>query len=264
MHPKSPLSGWMGGKWQLSRHIVPLIPMHDCYVEPFAGAAWILFRKPQSDVEVINDLNREVVTLYRVIQHHLDEFIRYFKWALISRDEFERWSRVAPDTLTDIQRSARFYYLQKLCFGGRSVSPTFAPSPTRQPRLNLLRIEEELSAAHLRLSQVYVENLPYQDLITRYDRPGTFFYIDPPYWGCEDYYGKELFAQQDFSRLAEQLSSIKGRFILSLNDVPEVRALFSAFEIQQVSCRYSCSRDSRPKAQELLITNFIPAENQAE
>lgn len=132
---RSPLSGWIGGKMQLSQAIVPLIPAHECYVEPFAGAAWIFFRKPESTVEVLNDLNRDIVTLYRVIQHHLEEFIRYFRWVLVSRDEFERWKRVAPDTLTDIQRSARFYYLQKLSFGGRIVKPTLGISTTNPPRL---------------------------------------------------------------------------------------------------------------------------------
>lgn len=252
---RSPLSGWIGGKMQLSQAIVPLIPAHECYVEPFAGAAWIFFRKPESTVEVLNDLNRDIVTLYRVIQHHLEEFIRYFRWVLVSRDEFERWKRVAPDTLTDIQRSARFYYLQKLSFGGRIVKPTLGISTTNPPRLNLLRIEEELSAAHLRLARVYVENLPYSVLIARYDRPTTFFYLDPPYWGCEDYYGKALFAREDFARLAEQLRLIQGRFILSLNDVPEVRALFAGFEIQSVTARYSCGIE-RTLASELLIMNF--------
>lgn len=252
---RSPLSGWIGGKMQISRTIVPLIQPHECYVEPFAGAAWIFFRKPESNVEVLNDLNRDIVTLYRVIQHHLEEFIRYFRWVLVSRDEFERWKRVAPDTLTDIQRSARFYYLQKLSFGGRIAKPTLGISTTHPPRLNLLRIEEELSAAHLRLARVYVENLPYSDLIARYDRPTTFFYLDPPYWGCEDYYGKALFAREDFARLAEQLRGLQGRFILSLNDVPEVRALFAGFEIQAVTCRYSCGIE-RPLTRELLIMNF--------
>lgn len=256
---KSPLSGWLGGKWQLSRQIVPLIPEHECYVEPFAGAAWVLFRKPFSTVEVLNDLNREIVTLYRVLQYHLEEFIRYFKWVLVSRDEFERWLRVEPDTLTDIQRATRFYYLQKCCFGGRIVKPSFGTATTRPPRLNLLRIEEELSAAHLRLARVYVENLSYSQVIDRYDRPATFFYLDPPYWGCEDYYGKTLFSRDDFTRLAQQLQQVQGRFILSLNDVPEVRTLFSSFNLLPMTCRYSCATGDRPQGRELLILNFAPS-----
>lgn len=253
---KSPLSSWMGGKWQLSKQILPLIPKHTCYVEPFAGAAWLLFRKPLSQAEVLNDINREIVTLYRVIQHHLEEFVRYFKWSLVSRDEFERCCIVDPDTLTDIQRAVRFYYLQKLSFGGRIAGPTFATATTRPPRLNLLRLEEELSAAHLRLAHASIENLPYEKLIARYDRPSTFFYIDPPYWGCEDYYGKNVFSRADFARLADQLRRIAGTFILSLNDVPGVRETFFGFESIPVQCTYSCSRGSHPKANELLITNF--------
>ena len=161
----------MGGKYQLSKRIVAAIPEHTCYVEPFAGAAWVLFRKPESDVEVINDINRELVTFYRCIQHHLEEFVRYFKWVLVARDEFERLKRVEPDTLTDIQRAARFYYLQQQCFGGRITNPSFGYAAVRGPKLNLLRIEETLSAAHLRLARAYVECLPYHEVIRRYDKP---------------------------------------------------------------------------------------------
>lgn len=253
---RSPLGGWMGGKWQLSRHIVTLIPPHECYAEPFAGAAWVLFRKSPSASEVLNDINREIVTLYRVIQHHLDEFIRYFRWALNSRDEFERQLRVAPDTLTDIQRAARFYYLQKLAFAGRIAAPTLGTSTLRPSRLNLLRIEEEMSAAHLRLSRVMIEHLGYLDLLNRYDRPTTFFYLDPPYWGVEGYYGKGLFSRDDFTALAERLPSLKGRFLLSLNDVPEVRTLFRSFATQSVQCTYSCSRSGKSRVRELLIANY--------
>jgi DNA adenine methylase len=88
----------------LAKHILERIPEHICYAEPFCGAAWVLFRKPESKVEVLNDINREVVTLYRCLQWHLEEFVRYFKWVLIARDEFERLKRAAPDALTDIQR----------------------------------------------------------------------------------------------------------------------------------------------------------------
>ena len=253
---RPPLAGWMGGKSLLARRIIERIPEHICYAEPFAGAAWVLFKKPESRIEVINDINRDVVTLYRCIQWHLEEFIRYFKWVLVSRDEFERLKRAAPDTLTDIQRAARFYYLQQACFGGRIANPTFGYATSRGSRLNLLRIEEELSAAHLRLSSVYVECLPYDELISRYDRPGTFFYVDPPYWDCENYYGPGIFSRDDFTRLAEQIADIQGKFLLSLNDTPGVREVFSAFEIEAVKTRYSCGHGKNTAAGELLITKI--------
>lgn len=251
---RPPLAGWMAGKSLLAKRIIERIPEHTCYVEPFAGAAWVLFKKPESNVEVINDINKDVVTLYRCIQWHLDEFIRYFKWVLVSRDEFERLKKANPDTLTDIQRSARFYYLQQACFGGRISSPTFGYGITRPSKLNLLRIEEYLSAAYLRLSRVYVECLPYTDLINRYDGPQTFFYIDPPYWDCESYYGKGIFSRDDFTKLAAQLAGIKGTFILSLNDTPGVREVFKFFNIEAVQTKYTCSNGKNVAAGEVLIT----------
>ena len=253
---RSPLAGWMGGKFQLSKRIVAAIPEHTCYVEPFAGAAWVLFRKPESDVEVINDINRELVTFYRCIQHHLEEFVRYFKWVLVARDEFERLKRVEPDTLTDIQRAARFYYLQPQCVGGRITNPSFGYAAVCGPKLNLLRIEETLSAAHLRLARAYVECLPYYEIIRRYDKPTTFFYIDPPYWDYENYYGKGLFSREDFGKLAELLAGVQGKFILSLNDTPGVRETFKAFQFEEAEVNYTCSNGKNLKSGEVLSRNF--------
>ena len=248
---------WMGGKSLLANRIIPLMPDHKCYVEVFAGAAWLLFKKPESPAEVINDINTDLVTLYRVIQHHLDEFVRYFRWSLVSRDEFERLKAVDPNTLTDIQRAARFYYLTRQGFSAKLVSPSFGTGTTAAPRLNLLRIEEELSAAHLRLSRVYVENLPFQEVIRRYDRPHTLFYVDPPYYGCEDCYGEGIFKPTDFDALEAILAQVKGRFILSLNDHPEVRRIYERFQFREVSTRYtSGGADRSKKIPELLITNF--------
>jgi DNA adenine methylase len=189
---------WMGGKARLAERIVPLIPPHRCYCEVFAGAAWLLFRKAESKSEVINDINRDLVTLYRVVQNHLDEFVRYFRWVLVSRDEFRRLLDVEPATLTDVQRAARFYYLMKCGFSSKVGSTSFGISTHGPAKLNLLRIEEELSAAHLRLARVYVENRPFGEILELYDRPHTFFYVDPPYYGCEDDYGKGIFARSDF------------------------------------------------------------------
>ena len=253
---RPPLSGWLGGKSRLAKRIIERIPEHGCYCEPFAGAAWVLFRKPESRVEVLNDLNREIVTLYRCLQWHLEEFVRYFKWALVSREEFERLEKTDPDTLTDIQRSARFYYLQHTCFGGKMNSRSFGYSVVRPSSLNLLRIEEELSAAHLRLSRVYIEGLPYADVIRRYDRQGAFFYVDPPYWGSESVYGKGVFSKEDFPKLATLLAGIKGKFLLSLNDTPDTRKAFAGFTMESVQTQYCLPKENDKIVGELLIRNY--------
>lgn len=253
---RSPLAGWLGGKYQLASRIISRIPEHQCYVEPFAGAGWVFYNKPASKVEVINDINKEIVTLYRVVQHHLGEFIQHFKWLLISREEYLRRWEENPETMTDIQRAVRFYYLHQNSFGGKIVGAAFGTSTTRAPKLNLLRIEENLSEAHLRLSHVYIENLPYADLIRRYDRDHSFFYIDPPYWDCENHYGKGIFSKEDFDVLAALIGTLKGKALMSINDTPEIREMFRDFKIEEVSVRYSTGSNSRPKVTELLISNY--------
>lgn len=214
---------YMGGKSLLTKKIISRMPEHKCYCEVFAGAAWLLFRKEESSVEIINDINKDLVTLYRVIKHHLEEFIRYLKWILVARDEFDRFKLEEPDTLTDIQRSVRFYYLLKSGYAAKINNPTFNIAPSSRPRLNLLRIEEELSDVHLRLSRVYIENRPYAAIIKRFDRPDTLFYCDPPYRGYEDYYGPGVFSKDDFIQLRDILASIKGKFIMSINDHKDIR-----------------------------------------
>jgi DNA adenine methylase len=146
--------------------------------------------------------------------------------------------------------------LQQTSFAGKIKSPSFGYSSVKGPKLNLIRIEEYLSAAHLRLSRVYVECLPYAEVIRRYDGSDTFFYIDPPYWDFEDLYGRGIFEKEDFSALASQLEGIHGRFILSLNDTPGVRKIFSAFTVERIQVKYTCSKEKNLDAQEVLIRNF--------
>ena len=110
-----------------------------------------------------------------------------------------------------------------------------------------------LEAIHERLSGVVIECLPYAEFITRYDKPGTLFYLDPPYWGCEKDYGKNIFSHDDFEALAIQMKAIKGQFILSINDVPEILELFSWAKIVAVETTYSVSKVASKKVGELII-----------
>lgn len=250
----SPLA-YIGGKSKLSQMIIEMIPEHQAYCEVFAGAAWVFFRKEPSKYEIINDLDSDLICFYRVLQHHLEEFLRQFRWLLSSREWFEDWKRQqSAGGLTDIQRAARYYYLQRLSFGGRVRSRTFGAGPLRRPRINLLRIEEELSEVHLRLANATIENLPWQEFLSRYDRQGTFYYLDPPYYKAP-YYNHNL-DLEDYSRLSDSLAGLKSRFILSINDLPEMRDTFKAFKINPVTLRYSVAKDRTTEGKELLITNF--------
>ncbi|MDW5419054.1 DNA adenine methylase [Iodobacter sp. CM08] len=252
----TPIIPWMGGKRRLAKHILPLFPEHSCYVEPFCGAAALYFLKEPVKVEVINDVNGELVNLYRIVRHHLEEFVRQFKWALTSRQIF-KWLQITPEeTLTDIQRAARFFYLQKMAFGGKVDGQTFGTATTTPPRLNLLRLEEDLSAAHLRLSRTYIENLDWAACIKKYDREHTLFYCDPPYWGTAGY-GVE-FGLHEYQRMAELAKSITGHMIISVNDIPEMRQAFAGLTIERVGINYSVGGKGRSKetSGELIIRNF--------
>jgi DNA adenine methylase len=250
-----PIVPWIGGKRRLAKHILPLFPAHICYVEPFCGAAALYFLKAPSKTEVINDINGELVNLYRVVKHHLEEFVRQFKWALVSRQIY-KWLQDTPEeTLTDIQRAARFYYLQKQAFGGKVADHTFGTSTTSAPRFNLLRIEEELSMAHLRLSRTLIEHLDWSQCIERYDRPHTLFYCDPPYWGTEGY-GVD-FPPDNYIRMAALARSIKGKIVISVNDIPEMRQAFNGLNIQTVDISYNLKVTGKATLRkELVICNF--------
>ena len=250
-----PLIPWIGGKRRLAKTILPLFPEHTCYVEPFCGAAALYFMKHQTEVEVLNDINGELINMYRVVKHHLDEFSRQFRWALTSR-EIYNWLKITPaETLTDIQRAARFYYMQKLAFGGKVNNRTFGTATTSAPRLNLLRLEEDLSQAHLRLSRTFIEHLDWQACIDKYDRPHTLFYCDPPYWGTEGY-GVEFNLEQ-YDQLAELAKSIKGKMIISVNDIPEMRKAFDGLTMETATIEYTIGgTEKRAKRTELIIRNF--------
>jgi len=226
-------------------------------VEVFAGGAGVLFKKDPSFVEILNDLDKELITLYRVVKHHPEEFHKQFKYVLYARDEFSRLLKTNPETLTDVQRAVRYYYLQRSAFGGKVVGQTFGTATTNPPRMNLFELEQTITAAWQRLARVTVECLSFRDLIPRYDRPATFFFMDPPYWKIPGY--RHDFVEQDFLDLAEILGKVKGKFLMTINDTPEIREIFGGFQIEEVTLKYSMSKETTARGKtrtELFISNL--------
>lgn len=247
---------YIGGKRQLSKRLVDLINAtpHTTYAEVFVGMGGVFLRRTQQPrAEVINDYSGDVANFFRILQRHYPQFMDTLRFQVTGRREFERLKASDPSTLTDLERAARFLYLQRLAFGGKVAGRTFGVDVSRSGRFDLNKLGPMLSEIHERLAGVVVENLPWEAFIDRYDRPDTLFYLDPPYWGSEGDYGKALFDREQFELIAARLATLKGRFLLSINDVPEIRAIFASFRFEEVSLTYSVQGGPGKAARELII-----------
>jgi DNA adenine methylase len=258
---------WVGGKSRLRKQIIPILPKHTCYVELFSGAAWVLFGKPKSDVEVLNDIDQELITFFRVVREKPEELIASFEWELVSRAEFERLSCLEPEQLTDIQRAHRFYYLIMAGWGGELKYPRFATSITDGGHGNRLigalkTLRERLVPVHERLRTVIIENLDWQECFKRYDRANTVMYIDPPYPenGCN--YAHNMRSWEEHQALAEKLNHSQCRWILSSYDTPEIRKLYENEYILAVQSFSGMKAEKngheRVLNKEVLIMNYVP------
>jgi DNA adenine methylase len=257
--PVRPAAGYIGGKRNLSRRLVALIGSvpHELYAEAFVGMGGIFLRResrPRS--EVINDWSEDVATFFRILQRHYVAFMDMLRFQLTTRAGFERLMRTDPATLTDLERAARFLYLQRLAFGGKVAGRNFGVDPRSPARFDVTKLGPLLEAVHERLADVVIERLPWSDFLGRYDRSGTLFYLDPPYFGCEEDHGQGMFARSEFGRMADQLATLKGRFVLSLNDHPEVRKTFADFHLLEAETTYTVGGGEKAgRAAELIISN---------
>lgn len=243
---------YLGGKTQLAGRILSMIEAtpHRCYAEPFVGAGGIILRRQRpAPVEAVNDIGGDITNLFRIVQRHPQALLAEMRFYLHARADFERAISTSPAILTDIERAARFVRVQSGVFRADPAGTSFISNPSAPRGKSPLALRRHLLACHRRLARVTVEQMDFEAFIRRYDRPDTLFYLDPPYWGCEGDYGQR-FSRADFARLEACLKGLRGRFILSLNDRPEIRSLFGWAGLEEVQVVYG---SSRPKAAAELI-----------
>lgn len=210
--------------------LLPLLdPDRKLYCEPFAGGLALLLAKPRSTTEVVNDINGDLVALYRCAQFHLEPLLTEFEFILGSRENMA--DMLAQPGLTDLQRAARFLARNRFSFGANG--DCFAVSrqgPGIASRANVL---PALRALNARLDRVSVEHLDWQRCIALYDCPEAQFFLDPPYLHAQTriYRG---WAEADMRGLSDVLDSLKGTWILTVDDSTYNRRLFARHEITPV------------------------------
>lgn len=245
--------GWIGGKRILRGAIIsrfPAVPPKR-YIEVCGGAGWVFFRKERipGQLEVFNDVNSQLINLYKCVKYHEPELQRWLQKIPYSRELFEDF-KAETRGLTDIQRAARYFYIVKYSFGSNQRS--FATGG-----YSFGKVMDRLSLISDRLNGVVLENRDFERIIRVYDRSEALFYIDPPYVGSEELYDNP-FTPEDHDRLRDVLRGVKGKFILSYNDCPKVREMYAWAHVEAVTRKNQLPGKSSAKGDfgELIIRNY--------
>lgn len=254
---KAPI-GWVGGKSKLAKDIIDLIPTeHKIYIEVFGGAASVLYSKEKSKLEVLNDVNGELINLHRSIRTNPETLSYYLNNLLISREIFFAIRDGHMKPRNKIEAAAFYLYQITQSFGSKGDSFAMSAKSGRKPK----DIYKSYSKWSKRLKGVTIENKSFNELIPLYDKEDAFFYVDPPYVSTEKYYKNTGgFGIKEHEELADLLSNIKGKFLLSYNDCQFVRELYRDFNIRTTKeIEYTLGKNKHGKnksVKEVFISNY--------
>lgn len=242
---------YVGGKYLRAKTLIPMFPEHETYSEPFGGAASVLLRKSPSKYEHYNDINSQLSNLFIVVRDKLDEFLKVNMFDLHSEEMFYYYRDLIEShtELGNVQAAAIYFYVLKHCFGGIIGKPTFGIRKIiKQHTMDLENIKQ---ISH-RLKKVQVLNRDWEHIIKYLDSKKTFFFIDPPYY-CRNRYDTDH--EMDFDKLYEILSGISGKFLMTINYIPDEYR--SKFNIVNEDVNYTLAVNSNVKnIPELIITNY--------
>lgn len=241
----------MGGKSRMRNRIIEMMPEHQTYIELFFGAGWVYFGKEPSKVEVINDIDGELINMFRMSKHHAPEIERIMSYDFHSRDLFDLMKKSNIQIMTEIQRAARYLLLARMSFA--NLLRNYGYSKLTKPK----SIHRDLESISERLKNTYVENLPYQQVIKKYDHKDAFIFADPPYLNTSIKFAELdlTFGFQEHIELRDYLVNAKGKFLLTINDCPEIKSLYKNFRIVEIEVGYSIGKNDHI-GKELFVMNY--------
>ena len=255
-----------GSKTTIAPWIIEHMPEHECYVEPFGGSAAVLFNKPRSTIEVYNDVYGRVVNFFEVCRDRGEELYEWLESTPYSREMYERYvedMRSENEPSDPVTKAGRFFYIQSTSFSGKIDGGGFrinstAKCPADEITYKYERTKGQVKRIQNRFEEVIIENLDYSELTEKYDREGTLFYYDPPYYRVGDsYYEHE--GDFDHERFYKVLCEIDGSFIVSYEELPpafEDEVQNGKWDVSVRSRNYTTQSDSSKKSVERLVMNY--------
>lgn len=259
---------WHGGKHYLAKKIVRLFPPHQTYVEPFGGAASVLLNKPPCPVEVYNDLDERITRLFRVLRDQGSELQRRLTLTPYSELEFQNSNEPLDD---EIEQARRDFVRWRLSLGGRGDSFSFTLHRVRRQMADVVSgylstIDEQLPLIIDRLRRVQIICRPAVDVISKWDRPDTLIYCDPPYVhatrqkNSRQIYGHEM-SDDDHRQLAAKLNACEGKVVVSGYSSTLYEELFAGWWRSDYDiANHAAGGSQKSRKLECLWTNFDPSD----
>jgi DNA adenine methylase len=258
----SPLR-WFGGKKKLSKYIIPLLPQHHCYVEPFGGGAHVMTLKQPSKVDVYNDIDCDLINFLLVLRERKDDLIKSLSSLPTSRYLTEKWQN-EPLPECDFERAVRwFYILRQTIVPANNQKSGWRSGKVKNTAADYQNSITRLESFEQRMSRVMIECMDFREIIDRYDSPETTFFIDPPYFGREGMY-KGGFTEKDHIELAEILNKIKGKALVTYYHHPLIDSLYKSWNVAEINCVvgtgvHKAERGEKKKREtEVMFMNYNP------
>jgi DNA adenine methylase len=239
----------VGSKKYLSRAIVAKIPDHTTYVEPFAGSASVFWRKSPSEKEVLNDLDKSIISDLRLLKKAPEDIEKYPDTSTIDLSK-----RVFVSTSNTLGAKLKKRLIHRCSgFSGRLVKkPSDIYRGISNRKINNIKKYKD------RIKDAILISADYGKIINKYDDTSAFFFLDPPYEKSEKLGG--IYAEEkdfDYDRLSAILKKIKGKFLMTINDSPKIRSLFKDFNIKPYLVKRTSEKGIGSKDRhELFISNY--------
>jgi DNA adenine methylase len=256
---KTPIT-YYGGKQNMIKHLLDIIPAHTIYCEPFFGGGALFFAKPKSEVEIINDKNGEVINFFKVVKTKFTELQQEIQGTLHSREHYKKAMVVYehPDLFTDVKRAWALWVLTNQGFASMIGSWGFGKENSKEKSLANKR--DDFTRAYAdRLRMVQIENNDAIKVIQRSDAKDTFIYADPPYIGSDMGHYKG-YSEDDYKQLLDALVKVKGKFLLSSYPSPILSQYIKKYKwkIKKVEKSVAVTKHTDKKKTEMLVMNYDP------
>lgn len=248
---------WVGGKRRFLKFLLPLIPQHKTYIEPFFGGGALFFAKDKAKIEIINDIDDNLINLYNVVKTNKDDLIKNTEHTFSSRSLYNKYKNEYKNEEDKVLKAYKYLYVLTNSYRTKMNSCTYGISKKIIPySISNDRFIKKINEVSQRLERTYIECIQYDILFKRYDHKDSFFFIDPPYHGAKMYDIEKYDIDKMYDNILNFMNNSDSKVLLTCNKNEKTLELFSNLNIKEFDVNYNTSISNNKNDSELIVSNY--------